>query len=80
MCVSLIELAAGVIADAIVTLSVPGVVVNVTFDPATSVSVSVFASATTFDCPETAIVVNAFWLTSAPDGACAACECVYAVL
>ena len=44
---------------AIVTLSAPALVVNVTFDPATSVKVSAAASATTSDSPETAIVLNA---------------------
>ena len=47
-------------AAAIVTLSPLASVVNVTFEPATKVRVSVDESATTLDCPETAIVENAF--------------------
>ena len=42
-----------------VIVSVEAFVVSVMFDPATSVSVSGAASATTSDCPATAIVPNA---------------------
>lgn len=42
----------------IVIVSVPAFVVIVTFVPATNVSVSVFESATTSDCPLTDIVLN----------------------
>ena len=45
---------------AIVTVSVPALVVRVTFDPAASVKVSVELSATTLLWPETAIVWNLF--------------------
>src|SRR5512147_3294647 len=46
-------------AAAMVIVSVEAFVVSVMFDPATSVSVSGAASATTSDCPATAIVPNA---------------------
>jgi hypothetical protein len=45
----------------IVIASVVAFVVIVIFVPATSVSVSLVVSATTFDCPVTAIVENIFW-------------------
>ena len=44
---------------ATVTVSVPGVVVIVMFEPATKVSVSLLESAATLLCPETAIVPKA---------------------
>ena len=43
-----------------VTVSLPAVVVNVTFEPAAKVSVSVAESATTLSCPATAMVEKAF--------------------
>ena len=46
--------------DAIVTVSLDALVVNVTFDPAANVSVAVFESATTVSCPLTAIVLTIF--------------------
>ena len=46
--------------DAIVTVSVPAVVVRVTLDPAANVRVSVEESATTLSCPATAIVSKRF--------------------
>ena len=42
-----------------VTVSVEAFVVSVIFDPATRVNVSGAASATTFDCPATAMLPNA---------------------
>ena len=45
----------------IVTESVDASVVIVILVPATKVSVSQVVSATTFDCPDTAIVENKFW-------------------
>ena len=45
---------------AIVTVSVIALVVKVTLLPATKVKVSVLLSATTSDCPLTAIVLNTF--------------------
>jgi hypothetical protein len=51
--------------EVIVTVSVP-FVVNVIPEPAARLSVSVTASAATEVCPDTAIVLKAFWLTSPP--------------
>ena len=51
---------------AIVIVSVLAFVVNVIFEPAAKVNVSVTPSATISDCPLTAIVSNKFWF-AAPD-------------
>lgn len=47
--------------ELIVIESVAASVVMVIFVPATSVSVSVVESATTSDCPDTAMVLNRLW-------------------
>jgi hypothetical protein len=46
------------VVEFIVTVSVPAFVVIVTFEPATSVSVSLVESAITLDCPATVMVLN----------------------
>ena len=53
-------------AEANVIVSVPAVVVIVTFDPAARVSVSSSASATTSSCPLTEIVLNDDSFSSPP--------------
>ena len=46
--------------ELIVTESEPAAVVIVILEPATKVRVSLFESASTFDCPDTVILPNAF--------------------
>mgnify|MGYP007053927148 CR=1 FL=1 len=48
--------------ELIVIASVPALVVIVILLPATNVNVSVVVSASTLDCPLTAILSNKFWL------------------